>query len=397
MTSKKELSDFVEGIFPEIKELRNNIHANPELSFQEYKTSELVCSVLDKLDITYRKGIAGTGILAWIEGEDPGSRTIALRADMDALPILEKTGLPFASTNEGVMHACGHDVHVSILLGTARTLKHFSRRFKGTVLLIFQPGEELLPGGAKKMLEEGLFSEKKPELIIGQHVLPGMPAGSFGFREGLYMASGDEIYLKITGKGGHAATPHLITNTVLAASHVLLSLQQIPVKIAPKDIPTVLSFGKVIANGATNIVPDEVHVEGTFRTMNEDWRARAHEKIRKIAASAAGEFGAGCEVNIVKGYPVLVNDVDLTRKAVALAKEYAGSKNIKALDIRMGTEDFAWYTLQYPCVFYRLGTGKENGLHTATFDIDENILATGTEMMSWLTIQFLQDNILKPA
>lgn len=396
MISKKELSTFVKGIFPEIRELRNNIHANPELSFREFQTSELVCSVLDQLHIPYRKGIAGTGVLAWIEGKEPSSFTIALRADMDALPIQEKTGLPYASKKDGVMHACGHDVHTSVLLGTAKTLKNYSDKFKGTVLLIFQPGEELLPGGAKKMLEEGLFSERKPDMIIGQHVQPGMPAGSFGFREGLYMASGDEIYLKITGKGGHAATPHLITNTVLAASHVLLSLQKIP-GMAPDGIPTVLSFGKVMANGATNIIPDEVHIEGTFRTMNEEWRAKAHETIREIAAAAAGEYGAGCEVNIVKGYPVLVNNTELTRKAVSFAKDLTGAENIKALDIRMGTEDFAWYTREYPCVFYRLGTGKENGLHTSTFDIEESILASGTEMMAWLTLQFLENRNQKPA
>ncbi len=395
MISKKELSDFVKGIFPEIRELRNKIHANPELSFQEFQTSELVCTVLDQLHIPYRRGIAGTGVLAWIEGKKPSSFTIALRADMDALPIQEKTGLPFTSKNNGVMHACGHDVHTSVLLGAAKVLKHFSDRFKGTVLLVFQPGEELLPGGAKKMLEEGLFSERKPDLIIGQHVQPGMPAGSFGFREGLYMASGDEIYLKVTGKGGHAATPQLITNTVLAASHVLLSLQKIP-GMAPKGIPTVLSFGKVIANGATNIIPDEVHMEGTYRTMDEEWRDKSHATIREIAVAAAGEYGAGCEVNIVKGYPVLVNDAGLTRRAVSYAKTLAGDENIKALDIRMGTEDFAWYTREYPSVFYRLGTGRENGLHTSTFDIEERMLANGTEMMAWLTLHFLENRNQKP-
>jgi amidohydrolase len=393
MISKEELSGFVQKIFPEIKGLRDKIHANPELSFQEFQTSELVCSVLDGLQVSYRKGIAGTGLLGWIEGKDPGSRTIALRADMDALPIQEKTGLPFASTNEGVMHACGHDVHTSVLLGTAKVLKHFSDRFKGTVLLVFQPGEELLPGGAKIMLEDGLFSEKKPDLIIGQHVQPGLPAGSFGFREGLYMASGDEIYLTLKGKGGHAATPHLITNTILAASHVLLSLQQIPGELAPKDIPTVLSFGKVIANGATNIVPDEVHIEGTFRTMNEEWRTKAHEKITEIASLAASEYRAECLVRIEKGYPVLVNHVEYTRMAVGFAEELAGKRMVLPMDLRMGTEDFAWFTRQYPCVFYRLGTGKENGLHTATFEVDESILASGTEMMAWLALSFLKNDL----
>lgn len=392
MTIKSELTAYIREIQPEIIEIRQKIHANPELSFKEFQTSEFICSILEKMGIPYRKGIAKTGILAWIEGKNSGSKTIALRADMDALPIEEKTNLPYASNNQGVMHACGHDVHSSILLGVANALKKFSEQFEGTVLLVFQPGEELLPGGAKLMLEDGLFRDWKPDLILGQHVLPGMPAGSFGFREGLYMASGDEIYLTVKGKGGHAATPHLITNTVLAASHVLLSLQQIPGKLAPKDIPTVLSFGKVIANGATNIVPDEAHMEGTFRTMNEEWRTKAHEKIAEIASLAASEYGAECLVRIEKGYPVLVNHVEYTRMAVGFAEEMAGKNKVLPMDLRMGTEDFAWYTQQYPCVFYRLGTGKENGLHTATFEVDESILASGTEMMAWLALSLLNND-----
>lgn len=273
MINRTQLSAFVGELKPQLIEIRNTIHSNPELSFKEYQTSQFVCSILDKADIPYKKGIAGTGILAWIEGNNPTSRVIALRAEMDALPVQEKTRLPHSSKVAGVMHACGHDVHTTILLGTAMVLKQFSSLFEGTVLLVFQPGEELLPGGAKLMLDSNLFSDRKPGLILGQHVTPGMPAGSVGFREGIFMASADEIYLKIIGKGGHAATPHLITNTVLAAAHVLLSLKQIPEKFAPDKIPTVLSFGKVIANGATNIIPDEVYIDGTFRTMNEIGRA----------------------------------------------------------------------------------------------------------------------------
>lgn len=378
-------------IYPEVMELRNQIHSSPELSFQEHRTSELICSYLETLQIPFKKGIAGTGVLAKIEGSEPNTRTIALRADMDALPIQEKTGLPFSSTSPGVMHACGHDIHTAILLGTAKILKSLTSEFKGSFLLIFQPGEEVFPGGASLMLKEGIFDEQKPGLIIGQHVLPGLPAGAVGFRPGRYMASGDEIYLTIRGKGGHAATPDKVTNTVLAAAEILLELQKVTNTHAPKDIPTILSFGKVTAPGATNIIPDEVKVEGTFRTMNEAWREKAHGLIRKIAEGTAAVRGARCEVTINKGYPVLYNDPAFTEKAMNYAKIIAGDDQVIPLDIRMGTEDFAWYTQEVPGVFYRLGTGKENGLHTSTFDVDEEILQSGTAMLSWLALSFMNE------
>jgi amidohydrolase len=390
-----KITSAARDIFPEVVEIRKQIHSSPELSFQEHRTAEYICFYLEKLHIPYIKGIAGTGVLARIEGTEPGTRAIALRADMDALPIQEKTGLPFSSTSPGVMHACGHDIHTAMLLGTAAILKSLSSEFKGTFLLIFQPGEEVFPGGASLMLKEGIFEQQKPDLIIGQHVLPGLPAGAFGFRPGRYMASGDEVYLTIRGKGGHAATPDKVTNTVLAAAEILVELQQVAKTHAPKGIPTILSFGKITAPGATNIIPDEVKVEGTFRTMNEAWREKAHGLIRMISEKTAAAHGATCEVLINKGYPVLYNDPVFTEKAMNYARLIAGDDQIVPLDIRMGTEDFAWYTQEVPGVFYRLGTGKEHGLHTSTFDVEEDILQSGTAMLSWLAISFMKEHSIR--
>ncbi|MFW6328004.1 MAG: M20 metallopeptidase family protein, partial [Bacteroidota bacterium] len=265
-----------------IKAHRRHIHKNPELSFEEHKTSAYVANELTILGIPFKAGIAGTGIVATIEGNGAG-KTVALRADMDALPIQEETSLPFASVNEGVMHACGHDVHTSALLGAAEILVELKEQWKGTVLLIFQPGEEKFPGGALLMLKEGALNNPKPDLVIGQHILPDMPAGHVGFKPGMYMASGDEVYLTIKGKGGHAALPHTLNDTVLIASNIIVALQQIVSRMVPANIPTVLSFGRIEGLGATNIIPEKVEIAGTLRTMNEEWRTKIKDKIREIA------------------------------------------------------------------------------------------------------------------
>ncbi|NND77524.1 MAG: amidohydrolase [Flavobacteriales bacterium] len=380
--------------FEEIREVRRHIHANPELSFHEYETSKYICDKLDQLGIPYKNGYVKTGILARIEGRAPEKKTIALRADIDALPIKEANDVPYRSTNDGVMHACGHDVHSSSLLGAAMILNELKNEWEGTVLCVFQPGEEKIPGGASLMLKEGVFDNYKPTGIIGQHVFPDLEVGKVGFKGGQYMASADELYLTVHGKGGHGALPHQNIDPVLIASYIIVSLQQLVSRKAKPDVPTVLSFGKIQGLGATNIIPDKVELEGTFRTMNEEWRYVAHKEITKIAEGIAESMGAKCEVNILKGYPCLWNDEDMTSKNINAAKQFMGTENVVDLDLRMTSEDFAFYTLEMPGCFYRLGTSnKEKGInapiHNAHFNIDEEALKTGMGLMAWMAINEL--------
>lgn len=395
MTITKELIKKLSGnFFPEIKNIRRHIHQHPELSFQEYKTSAYIKEKLKEYGIAYEDGFVKTGIVGRIEGTNPKKKVIALRADIDALPINEQNNITYKSKNEGVMHACGHDMHTASLLGTARILNSLKDQFEGTILLIFQPAEEKLPGGAKLMLEEGALNNPKPEIVIGQHVMPGLEAGKLGFRPGMYMASADEIYLTVKGKGGHAAMPDQITDTVLIASHIIVALQQITSRQAQASVPTVLSFGKVEANGATNVIPPEVNIEGTFRTMDEKWRNKAHKKIQQIAKSIAEGMDGTCEVKIVRGYPFLVNHETITQKAIKYASEFLGPENIEALDLRMTGEDFAYYSQEFPATFYRVGiSDKDNKLisplHSPTFNIDENSLKTSMAAMAWIGLSFL--------
>ena len=383
----KEKADFC---FSEVVKLRKHLHKHPELSFQEYETSRFVAEQLGIYGISSNP-VAGTGLIARIDGKKKiKKRSVALRSELDALPVQEETGLPFRSVNKGIMHACGHDVHTACLLGAARIIKELEKEFPGTVYLVFQPGEESLPGGAKKMMDEDLFSGDKPDLIIAQHVLPELDAGYAGVRPGLYMASGDEIYITVTGEGGHAAMPHTTTDTVVAMAQVVVALQQVSSRFAPPQIPTVLSFGKLIANGATNVIPPEVILEGTFRTMDEKWRARAHELITGIATKTAESLGAACRVEIRKGYPLLYNDPVQTGVIKELMSEYLGPERVADLPIRMTTEDFAWFAQRYPAVFCRLGTGMpDKKLHAPDFDIDEKALLTGSGLMAWLAMSFL--------
>ncbi len=374
----------------EITAIRRHIHMHPELSFKEHETSAFVKTRLEEYGVTC-KTVAGTGLLATITGKAGKSgRCIALRAELDALPVTEENNLPWKSSVPGVMHACGHDVHASCLIGAARIIKELEDEFAGTVHLLFQPGEETLPGGAKKLLEEKVFGNNQPSAIIAQHVLPELGAGETGIRQGVYMASGDEIYITVSGKGGHGATPDKTVDTVAAMSHVVVALQQVSSRFAPPHIPTVLSFGKFIANGATNVIPGEVIIEGTFRTMDEKWRAEAHEIINRIAVNIATGLGASCSVEIRKGYPVLYNDPGMTSLMCSFMKEYLGSGKVKDLQIRMTTEDFAWFANQYPAVFYRLGTGMPDRLlHSPEFDIDERIMLEGAGLPAWLALSFL--------
>lgn len=373
---------------------RRHIHSYPELSKEEHKTAGFVEEQLDKMGIAHER-MAKTGVIGLLDGEKEGN-CIALRADMDALPILEENTHAYVSQHKGVMHACGHDAHTAVLLGAAQVLSELRDKIKGRVIFIFQPSEENFPGGAKTLLEEGLFEKYKPDKIFGLHVDPDIESGKIGMKPGQYMASTDEVYLKVKGKGGHGATPEKNVDTVLMASQILVNLQQIVSRNAPPDIPTVLSFGRFIAEGRTNIIPEQVTLDGTFRTFDETWRSQAHERIKDIAANTARAMGGSCEVLIDKGYPFLVNNEHLSEATQLKAKQYLGEDNVLQLPVRMTAEDFAYYSQEIPACFYRLGIRNESkqitaNLHTSTFDIDEKSLETGVGVMAWLVLNDQQD------
>jgi len=378
----------------EILDIRRHLHANPELSFKEYETSKFVTSQLDKWGISYKNGFVETGIVAHIEGKNPSSKVIALRGDMDALPIIEANDVPYKSKNEGVMHACGHDVHTSCVMGVAKTLHALRDEFEGTVKIIFQPGEERLPGGASLMIKEGALENPKASSIVGQHVLPELEVGKVGFRSGMYMASADEVHFTVTGKGGHAALQHYLIDPVLITSHIIVALQQLVSRRTKPGVPCVLSFGSVHANGATNVIPNEVHVQGTFRTMDEEWRKEAHSIMKKMAEEMASAMGATCNFRVDVGYPFVYNDEVVTEFARNAAKDYLGEENVVELDMRMTGEDFSFYTQHMPGCFYRLGVGNvakglTSGLHTPTFNVDEKCLEIGTGVMAYIAFQQL--------
>ena len=393
MALKEKIKQLAQEYAADVVEIRRHLHANPELSFREVQTAALVADKLRNYGLS-PVPMAVTGVTALIEGKNPGTSVIALRADLDALPIQEKNDVPYTSVNPGVMHACGHDAHTASLLGTARILHELRHEFEGTVKLIFQPGEEKFPGGASLMIKEGVLQNPSPSCILGQHVFPQLEAGKIGVRPGMYMASADEIYVTVRGKGGHGAMPELNIDPVLIAAHILVALQQIVSRYASPKIPSVLSFGKVIADGATNVIPDEVKMEGTFRTMNEAWRAEAHRKMHKMATQMAEAMGGSCEFNIMKGYPYLQNDPDLTEKVRQAAEAFVGKENVVDLDLWMAAEDFAYYSQHSKACFYRLGTRNEargitSSVHTPTFDIDEQALQTGMGLMAWLAVNGL--------
>ncbi len=387
----QQIKSLVKTHREEVLSNRRHIHAYPELSFQEHKTARFVSEKLQHYGLSPQEGVAGTGLTALIEGKNPTRKTIALRADMDALPIHEANEIPYRSKYEGIMHACGHDVHTSCLIGVANILNQLKSNFEGTVKLIFQPGEERMPGGASLMIKDGVLKNPAPQSIIGQHVMPYIPVGKVGFREGMYMASCDEIQVTVSGKGGHAAIPETLVDPVLITAHILVALQQIVSRVANPKIPSVLSFGDMHAHGATNIIPNEVKLQGTFRTMNEKWREKARCRMKKMAEGIAQSMGGKCDFNIVKGYPYLVNEPKLTQRAKAAATAYMGKENIIDLDLWMAAEDFSFYSQQVFACFYRLGTRNEakgivSGLHTPTFDIDEEALEIGVGLMTWLAL-----------
>lgn len=391
----EEIKSLSEKYSSEVIESRRYLHANPELSYQEFNTVKYVSGQLRSFGIDVKE-IATTGLVAEVAGKNPGKKSIALRADMDALPIVETNNVPYKSTVTGVMHACGHDVHTASLLGTARILHSIRDKFEGTVRLLFQPGEEKNPGGASYMIRDGALANPQPAGIIGQHVFPLLPVGKIGFREGMYMASCDEIYLRVIGKGGHAAAPDLAIDPILIASHIIIALQQVISRNANPKQPTVLSFGRIMGDGATNIIPNDVTIAGTFRAMNEEWRAAALKKIKKMAEGIAEGMGGKCEVDISKGYPYLENNPELTRRIRKAAQAYVGMENVVDIDITLAAEDFAYYSQVIPASFYRLGTsnpakGITSYVHTPTFNIDEEALRLGPGLMAWMAIKELDN------
>ena len=390
---KNRIQELAVGVLESTIQNRRHLHAHPELSFQEHKTVAFVATKLDELGIAY-KPMANTGLVALITGDKPSDHVVALRADMDALPIQEANEVAYKSTHAGVMHACGHDAHTASLLGTAAILQQLKAEFGGTIKLIFQPAEELLPGGANQMIKEGVLENPKPQAVLGQHVMPFIETGKVGFRSGKYMASTDELYVTVKGKGGHAAQPQQNIDPVMITAQILVSLQQIVSRTANPNTPSVLSFGKVQANGATNVIPNEVKLEGTFRTMDEAWRAEAHTRMKKMAEGIAESMGGTCEFEIKKGYPFLVNEEKLTTAAKHYAQEYLGKENVLDLDIWMAAEDFAYYSQVTDACFYRLGTRNEakgitSSVHTQTFDIDENAFAISTGLMAYIALKRL--------
>jgi amidohydrolase len=391
---KDRIKSLAQAYKQEVIDLRRHLHSHPELSFQEFQTAAFVAEKLKVIGITEIESKATTGWSALIKGKNPEKKVVALRADMDALPIIEANEVPYKSQNPGVMHACGHDAHTASLLGAAKILHEVRDQFEGTIKLIFQPGEEIIPGGASLMIKDKVLENPRPQYILGQHVMPMIPAGKVGFRSGLYMASADELYLTIKGKGGHGAMPETFIDPVLISAHLLVALQQIVSRVANPKIPSVLSFGRVEALGATNIIPNEVKIQGTFRTLDEAWRAKAHEKMRQIAEGIVEGMGGQLDFEIRKGYPFLKNNPELTARSVAAAQTYLGAENVLDLDIWMAAEDFAYFSQEIDGCFYRLGTRNEargitSGVHTPTFDIEEEALEIGAGLMAWLAVSEL--------
>jgi hippurate hydrolase len=372
---------------PAFVEIRHHLHAHPELSYQEFETSKFVQQKLTEFGISFDIK-ATTGVVGLIKGKNPGKRIIALRADMDALPIKEENEVDYKSKKDGVMHACGHDVHTTCLLGAAKILNELKNEWEGTVKLIFQPGEEKNPGGASLMIKEGVLENPKPQAIFGLHVNPLLETGKLSFRKGLTMASADELYFTIKGKGGHAASPQACIDPILIASHLIIGLQQIVSRNCYPFDPSVLSITSISGGTTTNVIPDEVKLMGTFRAMNEDWRKKAHELIERITKDLVYSMGGEVDIHIDKGYPSVFNNEELYKKARSLAEQFMGEENVEETEVRMGAEDFGYYSQLIPGCFYRLGTANKQkgitaGVHTPHFNIDENAIEIGMGIMAF--------------
>lgn len=393
---KSTIQQLAASFAPDLIAIRRHLHQHPELSFQEFETMAFVCKELDKMGIPYEKGIAGTGVVGLIKGQHPDKNCIAIRGDMDALPIHEQNDVSYKSSNEGVMHACGHDVHTTCLLGAAKILNEIKDQFEGTIKLIFQPGEELSPGGANLMIQAGVLENPKPSAILGLHVYPELPAGIVAFRPGQYMASADEIHITVKGKGGHAALPHKTIDPIVIASHMVIGMQQIVSRKSDPQLPTVLSFGSIRGGNTTNVIPESVILEGTLRTFDETWRQEALRLIKNIATHTAAAFDAEAIIDLPLGYPSLFNNPEVTERSKALAEDYLGAENVQDLALRMTAEDFSFYTHHAKGCFFRLGTNtnnKENTtpVHTPNFNVDESAIEVGAGMMAWLGYNLLKE------
>jgi amidohydrolase len=387
---KQRIQQLAKQYADEFIDIRHRLHANPELSYREFETSAFIQDKLTAFGIPFEVK-ATTGVVGLIKGKNPGKKTVALRADMDALPIAEENDVPYRSKNAGIMHACGHDVHITCLLGAAKILNELKEEWEGTVKLIFQPGEEKNPGGASLLIKEGVLENPKPGKIFALHVHPGLETGKLSFRNGMVMASADEIYISIKSKGGHAAAPQYTADTILIASHLVVSLQQIVSRNNSPFNPSVLSITSFQGGNTTNVIPSEVKLMGTFRAMNEEWRFAAHELIKKQTVELVQAMGAEATIHIDVGYPFVLNDETLGNAARKQAEEYMGTGNVEETELRMGAEDFAYYSHQVPACFFRLGAGNKtkgitSGVHTPTFNIDENAIEIGMGMMAWLGV-----------
>jgi amidohydrolase len=375
--------------------IRRHLHKHPELSFEEQQTAAFIAQKLTDYGIEFQNNVAGHGIVGFIKGKNPDKKIIALRADMDALPIKEANEVDYCSVNDGVMHACGHDVHSASLLGAARILNELRNEFEGSIKLLFQPAEEKLPGGASLMIKAGALENPQPSSILGQHVHPPLEAGKIGIRSGIYMASADEIYLTVKGKGGHGALPNTCIDPVVIAAHIITALQMIVSRSANPNMPTVLTFGHIASTGgSTNVIPNEVKLKGTLRTFDEAWRFEAHQKIETMISNIAKGMGGDYELDIQVGYPCLINEPDLTDFVRTVAEDYLGAENVVELPLRTTAEDFSFYSQVMPACFYRLGTGNAakgitSPVHTNTFDVDEDCLELSTGLMAWLAVSQL--------
>lgn len=389
------IKELAKEMHSQLMDIRHHLHANPELSFQEFNTVKFVAKTLREFGIlNIKEGIATTGLMAIIEGKNPTKRTIALRADMDALPIEEANQVPYKSKIPGVMHACGHDVHTTSLLGTAKILAAIKDNFEGTVKLIFQPAEEKAPGGAITMIKEGVLENPAPAIILGQHVSPIIPVGKVGFTKGTTFASADEVHLVIHGKGGHAASPHLAIDPILIASHIIVALQQVVSRITNPLQPCVFSLCQIKGGETTNVIPESVSISGTLRTVDNDFRKQAFEHITRISQHIAKAMGGTCCVDIGGGYPPTYNDPVLTERTFEKAQAYMGVDNAFYMDMNMGGEDFAHYAQQIPGCFYLIGVenkalGIDSFVHTPTFNVDEEVLQIAPGLMAWLAINEL--------
>jgi amidohydrolase len=373
---------------------RRHLHANPELSFHEVQTAEYIRAALQSMGFKNIETIGDTGILVTIHGGKKG-KTVLLRADTDALPIQESNVLAYQSTAPGVMHACGHDAHTAMLLLASKILIELETYLAGTIKILFQPAEELIPGGALKMIKAGVLKKPDVDAAIGQHVMPGLPVGKVGIKSGRFMASSDNFTVTVRGKGGHAAMPENLIDPVLISGHLIVALQQVVSRNRSPKIPTVLSIGKVIAQGSSNVIPDEVVLEGTFRTLDPEWREEALVRIEKLVTEFTEAMGGTCAIDFSRGYPPLQNDPTLTAGIKASIIEYVGADNVVDVDSWMAAEDFAHYSQLVPSTFYLLGTRNEakgiaSGLHTSTFNIDEDVLHMGAGLMAWLAYRQLR-------